>query len=140
MTSDIVVSMSTMGGATKQPWHAAVAHDRGASFESRCGLTLWPAHGVDGLRVTSEERLPDDTLKCERCFTSPRPARLFTLERDVDESGVSGVGVVAEGVEFSDGTCAMRWLTKVTSVAVYASMDDLLSIHGHGGKTRVVNV
>jgi len=35
----------------------------------------------------------------------PRP---FVLRRLVDETGVSGTGVVAEGVEFSDGTVALR--------------------------------
>ena len=35
--------------------------------------------------------------------------RVFALIRDVDVSGVSGTGVVAEGVQFSDGTCVLRW-------------------------------
>ena len=61
----------------------------------------------------------------------------FKLVRDVDESGVSGTGTVAEGVRFSDGTAALRWLTERRSTAVYRSMEDLRSIHGHGGKTRV---
>ena len=37
--------------------------------------------------------------------------RLFKLQRKVDCSGVSGTGVVAEGVEFDDGQVALRWLT-----------------------------
>lgn len=32
----------------------------------------------------------------------------FELVRDVDVTGISGTGVVAEGVEFSDGTVALR--------------------------------
>jgi hypothetical protein len=62
----------------------------------------------------------------------------FHLIRDTDETGISGTGVVAEGVVFSDGTCAMRWRTEVASTAVYASLEDLEYIHGHEGKTRVV--
>lgn len=33
--------------------------------------------------------------------------RRFHLRRDVDAAGVSGIGKVAEGVEFSNGWCAM---------------------------------
>lgn len=63
---------------------------------------------------------------------------LFNLQRDEDESGVSGTGIVAEGVVFSDGTTIMRWLTETPSTGTYASVADLERIHGHGGRTRVV--
>lgn len=66
--------------------------------------------------------------------------RMFTLHRDVDETGISGTGLVAEGIEFYDGTCALHWVTRTASTAVYASLQDVLAIHGHGGKTRVVFV
>lgn len=66
--------------------------------------------------------------------------RLFELQRDEDETGVSGVGVVAHGVIFPDGTAAMRWATETASTAIYASAADIETIHGHGGKTRVVYI
>jgi len=66
-----------------------------------------------------------------------RTVRLFNLVRSEDKSGVSGTGVVAEGVEFSDGSCVMRWLSDKTSTAIYASVERLISIHGHEGATRV---
>jgi hypothetical protein len=59
----------------------------------------------------------------------------FHLHRREDESGVSGTGVVAEGVRFSDGRCVLRWLTAVSSIAIYDSIEDLIAIHGHKGKT-----
>lgn len=64
--------------------------------------------------------------------------RLFNLHRASDESGVSGTGIVSEGVEFTDGTCAMRWITATASTAFYSNLQDLLAIHGHGGRTVVV--
>ena len=64
--------------------------------------------------------------------------RLFHFERDEDASGVSGTGVVAHGVEFNDGTCAVRWNSSMASTAVFSSMDDIVAIHGHDGKTRIV--
>lgn len=36
-----------------------------------------------------------------------------------------------EGVVFSDGSVAIRWLTAKRSTAVWASMEDMLAIHGH---------
>ena len=63
--------------------------------------------------------------------------RRFELHREVDETGISGTGIVATGVEWPDGTCAMHWDTKHTSTAVYASMEDVVAIHGHGDKTYI---
>ena len=64
--------------------------------------------------------------------------RNFWLERIEDESGVSGVGVVAEGTRFSSGKCVLAWLTQFQSVAVYDSIEELENVHGHNGKTVVV--
>ena len=68
--------------------------------------------------------------------------RAFVLQRDVDETGVSGTGVVAEGVEFSDGTVALRWTSAWPTSVVFheRGMESVVAIHGHGGKTRVVFV
>lgn len=63
--------------------------------------------------------------------------RTFVLRRIDDESGISGVGVIAEGVEFTTGTCALSWLTKAHSVGVYPNIKELERIHGHDGKTIV---
>lgn len=64
--------------------------------------------------------------------------RLFHLQRDEDETGVSGTGRVAEGVEFSDGSIAVRWLSHTACTNMYANVKQLMLIHGHGGRTRVV--
>lgn len=65
-------------------------------------------------------------------------SRRFYLQRDVDETGVSGTGRVAEGVIFSSGWVALTWLTETTSVVFYPSLDSVKHIHGHGGKTRII--
>lgn len=66
--------------------------------------------------------------------------RAFTLERDVDETGVSGTGVVAEGVAFSDGTVALRWVSQWPTSVVFheRGLASVEAVHGHGGKTRIV--
>lgn len=66
--------------------------------------------------------------------------RAFKLHRVEDVSGVSGVGIVAEGVEFSDGRVVIRWLSDTRSTVVWDSIDDALLVHGHDGRTRVVAV
>jgi len=61
----------------------------------------------------------------------------FHLHRREDESGISGTGMVAEGVRFSDGRCVLHWLTDVSSIAIYDNIENLVAIHGHKGKTIV---
>src|SRR5690349_8384191 len=69
--------------------------------------------------------------------------RRFALLRAEDESGVSGTGLVAEGVESSDGRVVLFWLRSAADPArpgclgVYTSLGEMLAIHGHGGRTRV---
>jgi hypothetical protein len=64
--------------------------------------------------------------------------RLFHLQRHRDVSGVSGIGRVADGVEWPDGTVAVRWNGGRPSTVTWDSLDDLLSVSGHGGATEVV--
>lgn len=64
--------------------------------------------------------------------------RRFLLRRVEDVSGVSGVGDVAEGVLFSTGKAVLQWITEFKSVAVYDSLDELMRIHGHDGRTVLV--
>lgn len=64
--------------------------------------------------------------------------RRFQLHRDTDSSGVSGTGVIAEGVQFSNNECAILWLTKRSSIGIYTNISDIQHIHGHGGNTRIV--
>lgn len=68
---------------------------------------------------------------------APAP-RLFALVRDEDETGVSGTGHVADGVQFANGKCVVCWRTATSSIAVYDSIAAVEVIHGHGGKTRIV--
>lgn len=64
--------------------------------------------------------------------------RRFQLHRKVDESGVSGTGIIAEGVQFSNNECVLLWLTKRSSIGIYTHLADIETIHGHEGRTRVV--
>lgn len=61
--------------------------------------------------------------------------RRFVLRRITDASGVSGEGIVAEGIRFSNGQAVLHWLSQLSSVAVYHSADVLVAAHGHNGDT-----
>jgi hypothetical protein len=63
--------------------------------------------------------------------------RCFELVRHADPSGVSGTGVVAYGVQFADGVVALRWSCARPATSIWDNVDDLLSVHGHGGRTVV---
>lgn len=63
--------------------------------------------------------------------------RPFHLYRHEDVSGISNVGVVAEGVQFEDGVAVLHWRGNVRSTAVYNSVAELTEIHGHEGRTEV---
>lgn len=61
----------------------------------------------------------------------------FVLQRNEDPSGVSGVGEVAVGIEFDDGSVALRWPGEHPSTAVWEDIRHMEAIHGHAGKTVV---
>lgn len=67
-------------------------------------------------------------------------ARRFQLHRVVDVTGVSGTGIVAEGVAFSDGSVALRWLSEWPTSVVFhdRGVESIEHVHGHGGATRIV--
>ena len=69
--------------------------------------------------------------------TSKSQMKQFILQRIEDATGVSGTGIVAEGVEFTDGKVAIRWLTHYSSTCFYDSMKAVEAIHGHHGRTKV---
>jgi hypothetical protein len=65
--------------------------------------------------------------------------RRFQLHRDTDVSGIPGVGVVAEGITFSNGTTVVRWVVgEHQSTVVWPDVDSVVASHGHNGATRLV--
>ncbi len=63
--------------------------------------------------------------------------RRFRLVRHVDVSGVSGTGVVAEGVEFTDRSAALRWHGDYPTTTVWESVESMIAVHGHAGATVI---
>lgn len=64
--------------------------------------------------------------------------RRFVFKRTTDVSGTSGTGIVAEGVQFTDGTVAVRWRSFISSHVIYPNAHAAEAIHSHGGATKLV--
>jgi hypothetical protein len=62
---------------------------------------------------------------------APQGMRSFNMRREFDVSGVSGTGLVLEGVLFSTGVVVVHWLTPPPrgSISVWDSLDQFLAIH-----------
>ncbi|MFI6249000.1 hypothetical protein [Streptomyces sp. NPDC051016] len=62
-------------------------------------------------------------------------SRPFVLQRDQDISGVSGTGIVADGVLFPDGHAAIHWRGKWALTTPHPDgLDSIIDIHDHGGR------
>lgn len=64
----------------------------------------------------------------------------FVLRRDVDTTGLSGTGVVADGAVFPDGKTVTRWrggTTGVSQTSVWDNVKHVQRIHGHDGATKL---
>lgn len=69
--------------------------------------------------------------------------KTFFIFRNGDESGVSGLGKVLNGVIFPDGQTVIRWCVegKPNSTAIYPSFEDFKYIHGDAhpdNKTEII--
>lgn len=62
----------------------------------------------------------------------------FYLQRIEDESGISGIGRVADGVQFEDGQCIIRWRVWYKTTSIFNNIEEVNKIHGHDGKTKIV--
>lgn len=76
--------------------------------------------------TSSEDLIPKAPSKL-----APQGIRAFTVYRKNDETGVSGDGVVIEGVELATGQCIIHWLYPPPrgGIAIFESMDDFIKVH-----------
>ncbi len=64
----------------------------------------------------------------------------FFLDRQLPAAPepVRAHGRVADGVMFPGGSCVLCWRGSIRSLARYDTIDDLLAVHAHDGRTAVV--
>lgn len=78
------------------------------------------------------ESLPETDLKPKPPpKLAPQGIRTFTVARRHDETGVSGEGVVIEGVTLATGQCMVHWLYPPPrgGIAIFDSMSDFVKVH-----------
>ena len=85
-----------------------------------------------------EETIEEEQEKKAETLTPKKPPRLapegirtFTVARQYDETGVSGEGVVIEGVTLATGQCVVHWLYPPPrgGIAIFDSMNDFIKVH-----------
>ena len=62
---------------------------------------------------------------------APRGIRSFTVCRQHDQTGVSGEGVIIEGIVLASGHCIIHWLFPPPrgGIAIFDSLEDFLKVH-----------
>ena len=93
--------------------------------------------------TTEEEQTPTEELIPKKpSRLCPRGIQTFTVARQADESGVSGEGVVIEGVLLATGQCIAHWLypRPKGSIAIFDSMNDFITVHikPHPGNRTII--
>tara|TARA_R110000824_G_scaffold396447_1_gene597907 strand:- start:608 stop:1009 length:402 start_codon:yes stop_codon:yes gene_type:complete len=73
----------------------------------------------------------NDLLPKAPAKLAPRGIQSFTVFRTEDETGVSGEGIVIEGVRLATGQCIIHWLYPPPKggIAIFDSMDDFIKVH-----------
>ena len=86
---------------------------------------------VEEEQSTEEAPIAPDLMPKKPSRLCPRGIQTFTVARQSDETGVSGEGVVIEGVLLATGQCIAHWLYPRPrgSIAVFDSMNDFITVH-----------
>ena len=73
----------------------------------------------------------NDLLPKAPAKLAPRGIQSFTVFRTADETGVSGEGIVIEGVRLATGQCIIHWLYPPPKggIAIFESMEDFIKVH-----------
>ena len=81
--------------------------------------------------VVEEQSTAEELIPKKPSRLCPRGIQTFTVARQADETGVSGEGVVIEGVVLATGQCIAHWLypRPKGSIAIFDSMNDFITVH-----------
>jgi hypothetical protein len=90
----------------------------------------------------SEETHEVDLKPKKPAKLAPQGIRTFTVCRLNDESGVSGTGIVIEGIVLATGQCVVHWLYPAPrgSIAMFDSISDFATVHikPHPGNESII--
>jgi hypothetical protein len=63
--------------------------------------------------------------------------KYFALVRDFDPNGISGIGLIAVGVELKNGEVLVVWVTKMSSRVHWDNINQVVQTHCKVGTTRL---
>lgn len=55
--------------------------------------------------------------------------QVFAVIRNADETGISGTGVVIDGIVFPSGECVTRWRGATPCISIWESFEAFKSVH-----------
>ena len=64
--------------------------------------------------------------------------KLFNIVREIDNTGISGTGIVAEGVIFDDGSVVLRWLGELSTIVLHKNIESVEKISCSHSKSKIV--
>ena len=90
-----------------------------------------PSNGTSAEEAPEPESIEVDLKPKSLPKLAPEGIRTFTVCRRSDETGISGEGIVIEGVTLATGQCIVHWLypTPRGGIAIFDSMTDFIKVH-----------
>jgi hypothetical protein len=61
----------------------------------------------------------------------------FEIIREEDNTGLSGTGKVAEGIEFSNGKCVVCWCSDVSTIVIHENIKSIEIIMLSHSKSKI---
>ena len=94
------------------------------------------------MKPEANETLSEDLIPKAPPKLAAEGIKTFTVARQSDETGVSGTGVVIEGVVLATGQCIVHWLYPPPrgGIAIFDSMNDFIKVHiePHPGNKTII--
>lgn len=127
-------------GRNGRPWEDPITL---AEFKTRlvvCTMRHKIGGGAGETPAATSAATRDPAAQAGQAHGAPAPSspRPFVLQRHADPSGISGTGVVAEGVQFTDGHASLRWRGPHPSTVAWDNVDRIVAVHGHNGATELL--
>jgi|TARA_R110000744_G_scaffold377531_1_gene492645 hypothetical protein len=98
---------------------------------------------VENKELVEEKQEAEVDLKPKKpAKLAPQGIRTFTVCRLNDETGISGTGIVIEGITLATGQCVVHWLYPAPrgSIAIFDSISDFTTVHikPHPGNETII--
>jgi len=101
-----------------------------------------PAKKDKKIAVQKEEEIKEELIPRAPPKLAAQGIRAFTVCRQYDESGVSGEGIIIEGVVLATGQCIVHWLYPPPrgGIAIFDSLNDFTTVHikPHPGNRTII--